>query len=612
MANNENIATAENPVFDWKSMSFELPNAVPLTEDGKAVSALPGFNINNAIPEDNIQNARPNDTVKGPNAQLDEVGQRIENVGTNLSNFFNRMGIQASKAVFDLKNTFPSVLTQFDKANSDVKNIANFPDRIAGENNDSYNKRLAEFDKIYQGEQIAKGPLGQLDTEMQAGLAIAAPTMTLAHWGTLIGGMGLMQGEKYVQDKFAPDVPKGINNLIELGVMAGSFKMSHEAVNGIGDFLGFVLNKGGKSPIVDIPSDIIANLKGFDSKVGDISAEPGVTARPKPFVKMSQEGWPAQDVETPTGTMSGGVLDKLGISQDHAEASINHDLPVRIPVSTLLGAVSDLSKSAHWEDIKQLMTFEGEGGPVETPNPEVNSKTEINNVSPETQPVVSENASTTSEKALSSVQGDIKTIESSISTNKAEEPLKTEPSDNTGTSKIARSINQKAIEQGLTDQGFDKIAGYDKVTVKDQAEKAAKLTEDVERTRRILRGEEKLPEGHLDTPFIIAVENLIKTHPDRAEAKDIAAELVNSDLVSGTSRHAQELRMMAERSKSEAETALKKAQDLKKAKIEKAGGDEKVTKAKKDFVKKAKAEMDKIHLSKEELSMDKFLDGIKC
>lgn len=339
--NNPNVATEENPVFNWKEMAFDAPKSVPLTEDNKAVSALPSFDINSSVPEDSIQNANSKDIFKGPNPQLDEVGERINDVGSNLTNFFNRIGLQASKAIFIAKNITPSVLTQIDQANFEAKNSENYPTKVEGENEKSYNKRLDDFYNSYRGEEISKG-LGQLDKEMTGALAVAAPGMTFLHWGKLFGAMGLMEGEKSIQKKFAPDTPEGIKNLIDIGTMVGSFKASDKMIGGVSDFIADVLGKGGKSPTLDLLPDFVKNINDFDAgKLVELYAEPDITKRPAPFVKTSQSGWSEPDIKTPTGYVSGGTLEKLGVNEDHYNVSLNTNMPIRVPISTIILAAKD-------------------------------------------------------------------------------------------------------------------------------------------------------------------------------------------------------------------------------------------------------------------------------
>lgn len=180
------------------------------------------------------------------------------------------------------------------------------------------------------------------------------------------------------------------------------------------------------------------------------------------------------------------------------------------------------------------------------------------------------------------------------------------PQGEKGTSKIAESINQKAVEDKLT-KGFENLAGYEKIDIKEQAQKATDfINKDEEGARSVIRGEKPLPEGLRGISLITAMEERLKTNPDA----DIAYELANSPLVTETSKAAQELRLAAERTP---DSASSKLAEIKKAKIEEAGGDKNLAKSKESVKIKAKAGMDKLNLTdKESINLDKFLDGITC
>lgn len=112
-----------------------------------------------------------------------------------------------------------------------------------------------------------------------------------------------------------------------------------------------------------------------------------------------------------------------------------------------------------------------------------------------------------------------------------------------GVSKIGQSIEAKAVEAKLT-QGFSETAGFDPITIQDQAQRATGLIKSsVEDARAVIRGEAPLPEGLRGTALITAMEEHLLQKPD---AK-LAYELANSPLTSATSVAAQEMRLMAER-----------------------------------------------------------------
>lgn len=168
-------------------------------------------------------------------------------------------------------------------------------------------------------------------------------------------------------------------------------------------------------------------------------------------------------------------------------------------------------------------------------------------------------------------------------------------------SKIATSIEQKAVEQKLT-QGFEGVAGYDKITIADQAERATKLMSNTEKAMSVIRGESALPDGLRGTALITAAEE----HIARTGDVKMAYELANSPLVSETSAAAQELRLAAER---EPDSLTRKLQEVRQAKeqaaIKKVGD---LKKARTRIKNEIKASI-KPPKAKEWAS---FLDSIKC
>lgn len=167
---------------------------------------------------------------------------------------------------------------------------------------------------------------------------------------------------------------------------------------------------------------------------------------------------------------------------------------------------------------------------------------------------------------------------------------------------VAKSIEAKAIEQGLIKDGFDNLAEYDPTTIKIQSERAADLLTDVEKTRRIVRGEEPIPEGLRGAAVIKAVEEHIKKTKDA----DMAAELANSNLATEVSLAGQELSLIRGR---ELDTPTAKLQAVKKARQEQAKlAPEKEVKIKRQL----KEETKKNNLTKEEATWNRFLREIVC
>lgn len=173
---------------------------------------------------------------------------------------------------------------------------------------------------------------------------------------------------------------------------------------------------------------------------------------------------------------------------------------------------------------------------------------------------------------------------------------------------IAKSIETKALEDGLISKGIDKLAGYDSSTIKEQA-RIFKDTLDangVEHIREIIRGDKPLPEGAKSFPFIVNIELYLKSNPNQ----ELIYELGNSPLVSSASEAASNLSLGQNRTK---DSYTSKVNEIKKAKIERFGGDEKYIKAKKKAVKELKEATERINLTDEELgTLDSFFKEIGC
>lgn len=188
---------------------------------------------------------------------------------------------------------------------------------------------------------------------------------------------------------------------------------------------------------------------------------------------------------------------------------------------------------------------------------------------------------------------------------KSKEVLPLEAANGTKISGVASSIEAKSIEKGLTDS-LGGLAGYDPITIKEQAQMASDLiTNNIESAKNMVKGVEPLPSKLRGAALIKGLEDYATQKGDISLLQDLA----NSPLVSETSRHAQELRLLAERSP---DSPIKMMQDVKSAResvIEKTSG-KKVAKVKADVVTEIQTEMRKIVQTKQTWS--DFIEQIKC
>jgi len=172
-------------------------------------------------------------------------------------------------------------------------------------------------------------------------------------------------------------------------------------------------------------------------------------------------------------------------------------------------------------------------------------------------------------------------------------------------SKIALSIEERAIEKKLT-KGFEGKAGYDPITIKEQARLVSDLIKtDIERAKRMIKGEEVIPENLRGGSLLVGLEEFALKKNDVNLLRDLA----KSPLVSETSRFGQEIRILAERSP---ESPVKIIQDVVKTREStvETTTKKKVSQVKSETVKEIKTEIKK-SVSKRP-TWEQFIKEITC
>lgn len=166
-----------------------------------------------------------------------------------------------------------------------------------------------------------------------------------------------------------------------------------------------------------------------------------------------------------------------------------------------------------------------------------------------------------------------------------------------GISKVAKRI-AKDLKQKYGD-----LAGYDKINIKDQAAKAAKLISNREELEKVVSGEKPLPDGLRATALIAAVRH------DAELAKDgeFLRKLASSPLASESSYSAQELRLARENAAGDPVEAIKNLKKTRENALERRSG-KTVAKATSDEIKAIRAA--KVSIPKETVSS--FIDSLKC
>ena len=172
---------------------------------------------------------------------------------------------------------------------------------------------------------------------------------------------------------------------------------------------------------------------------------------------------------------------------------------------------------------------------------------------------------------------------------------------------VAKSIEAKAIEQGLIEKGFDKLAEYDPVTIKEQSKLVSDImSKDIEMAKRIALGQEPLPKGVKGASIFQAMEDYAMKTKDGKLALDIA----NSPIATEISTAGQTLRLSAERTQ---DTATAKIREIKKERekaVEKKLKGKKPKKVKDSINKSLKEKSKKAKPNKYDLA--NLLDKIVC
>lgn len=190
---------------------------------------------------------------------------------------------------------------------------------------------------------------------------------------------------------------------------------------------------------------------------------------------------------------------------------------------------------------------------------------------------------------------------------KGPEPVRkpvAEPTQEPKTSKIAKRL---AEDYGLfsADQRF---AEYIPRNIQEQSEMVAELMEDKQMVHDIINGYEPLPHGMSASMFISGVNDYVATSGDY----EMAYELVHSKLLSETSIHASELRLMREISHNEVVLAISQiaAARMEVAKEKNPQIEKELKKQRDTLEQEAVAEIKKVAPTKS--TLDRLFDLMSC
>lgn len=172
-----------------------------------------------------------------------------------------------------------------------------------------------------------------------------------------------------------------------------------------------------------------------------------------------------------------------------------------------------------------------------------------------------------------------------------------------GISKVGQSIQEKAVKRGLKSD-FGEAAGYNKITIEDQAKKAVALTNDRLHLEQVINDEVPLPDGLRATALIKAVEE----HPVLGKDAALLNRLSAAEHLSGkSSQSAQELRLAAERGPVTPVEAMRKIREA-RLKATERRLKKSASQAVSDEVKQIRAAKPKVQKE----TFESFVESLRC
>lgn len=262
---------------------------------------------------------------------------------------------------------------------------------------------------------------------------------------------------------------------------------------------------------------------------------------------------------------------KLSKAYDSESTAIKSAPPIKQQVlqSSIDAKYTDLQQKLDESAGKTKVDFSGPQKNVETPAPIVSAEVpKVNSIPAE----VLAKSEATRAAATPPVEAPViseKPIETNATpTGKPAVVLPDENVPQRATSKVAASIQEKAVARGLKND-FGEAGGYDRVTIADQAAKAVKVANDRPLLDSIINGEKPLPDGLRATALIKAVEE----HPVLGKDHELINRLSQAEHLTGeSSRSAQELRLAAERSPHSPTEAIRTVRKAREAALESKTG----------------------------------------
>jgi hypothetical protein len=172
---------------------------------------------------------------------------------------------------------------------------------------------------------------------------------------------------------------------------------------------------------------------------------------------------------------------------------------------------------------------------------------------------------------------------------------------------VAKEIEAKAIERGLTEAGFDELAEYTPAVKAEQSKKVADLMNtDIELAKRIVTGKEEAPSGLRSEALFTAMKDYAMKTKDGQLALDLAKSPVASEISAAGSK----LSLSGMGDPESATSKIREVTKLKEARIEKKLKGKTEKKVKTEIKEALKKKIKEAKPNK--YSWETFLNEIRC
>jgi len=277
---------------------FDMSSAVPETEDGKAVSAMPAFDLSSAVPEDQISRAEPKSWQdQALNFLTTPFRKSPEDRQAEAMNIY---AISKSTGM-----SMEDVSKNYDQLSRNPKVTGMMPEPTKGQ---------------YMGAMMTEA-------------MIPSAPLLLTTQG--IVGLGVFTGINKLldmaEDEYLPkDTNQGTKDLLDIGKLAAGAVGAHGAVGAV---------ERGVDGLVD-------------SLMGDVMPHPVDAV---PTMDLAAEHIKAiTDSKLPDEAKQ-DLLGRLGVTQDHIDASVASGKPIRVPFTNVI----NMAQSPHWDDVAGEITENG-------------------------------------------------------------------------------------------------------------------------------------------------------------------------------------------------------------------------------------------------------------